>query len=343
MYLYGHIRRWFGLGRTYKLLQISCVAASPSPALRVGETPRSEAWQRRAKGAEASRPGAAVVWPAIDRFVRSVHFERRIETVLPTIKSFAPDVIMINASYLRMLADHADEAVASVMPKVLISTGEPLDEPTRGYVERRLRSPVCQMYGSNETASVALDCVEGRSLHVFADRAIVEVLAKDGRPVAAGEMGEIVVSELLNRGMPLLRYRMRDLGYSSSGTCRCGRSLPLLKSVEGRLVDCVGTADGRLVTPKRILTLMHSIEGLPRCQLVQRSPDAFTLRVYPPDDDRYPNPGGAVAEFIGSLRSELGPEAAIVITEVLADEQPKRKMRPVIVQTPASLRSSPAP
>ena len=159
---------------------------------------------------------------------------------------------MINVSYLRMLAEHAGDTVEAVRPKVLIATGEPLDEPTRSYVERRLGSPVCQMYGSNETGSLALDCLEGRGLHIFSDRAVVEVLSKDGRQVRPGENGEIVVSELLNEGMPLLRYKMRDLGYSSSEMCSCGRSLPLLKSVEGRQIDCIVTPDGRLVTPKRM-------------------------------------------------------------------------------------------
>jgi phenylacetate-CoA ligase len=340
IYLYGHYRRWFGLGRMYKVLQISSVAAA-APKSKPEESSRSPAWQRRARGAEASRPGAAIVWPAIDRFVRSVHFESRIETVLPVIKTFAPDVIMINASYLRMLADHAGETVESVRPKVLISTGEPLDEPTRSYVERRLGSPVCQMYGSNETGSLALDCLEGRGLHIFSDRAIVEVLSKDGEPVSPGEIGEIVVSELLNEGMPLLRYKMRDLGYSSSEMCSCGRSLPLLKSVEGRQIDCITTRDGRLVTPKRILALMHSVERLPRCQLVQRSPDSFTLRVFPGSDTRNPDPDSLISELVGALKSELGLQTDISVSKAQSDEPPKRKMRPVIVQM--SSRPEPSP
>jgi phenylacetate-CoA ligase len=332
IYLYGHFRRWYGLGRMFKVLQISSVSpVAPSLVPKPGEAARSPAWQRRARG-EATRPGAAIFWPAIDRFVRSAHFEKRIETVLPVIKTFAPDVIMINVSYLRMLAERAGETVAEIRPKVLIATGEPLDEPTRSYVERRLGSPVCQMYGSNETGSLALDCLEGRNLHIFSDRAIVEVLSKDGKPVRPGEIGEIVVSELLNQGMPLLRYKMRDLGYSSSEMCPCGRSLPILKSVEGRQIDCITTRDGRLVTPKRILALMHSAEGLPRCQLVQRSQDSFTLRVFPGSGASDPNPDGLISELVAALRSELGSQVDISVSIVQVDEPQKRKMRPVIVQ-----------
>ena len=333
VYLYGHYRNWFGLGMFYKLLQISCVAAAPSIGLTPEEASRSNAWQRRARG--SSRPGSSIMWPAMDRFVRSVHFEKRIETVLPTIESFSPDVIMINASYLRMLADCDGLIDASTKPKVLISTGEPLDEVTRVYVERRLGSPVCQIYGSNETSFVAMDCIEGRSLHIFSDRAIVEVLSKDGEPAPLGELGEIVVTELLNDGMPLLRYKMRDLGYSSSETCPCGRSLPLVKSVEGRQIDCITTNDGRLVTPKRILTLMHSVEGLPRCQLIQRSPDSFTLRVFPGSDTRDNDSGRPISELVEALRIELGSHPDISISKAQSDEQPKRKMRPVMAQMPA--------
>jgi phenylacetate-CoA ligase len=335
LYLYDHYRRWFGLERLYKVLQISSVAASPPPPIVDPKgAAGSGASQRQARG--ASRPGSAIVWPVIDRFARSVHFDRRIETVLPTIEAFSPDAIMINASHLRTLADHAGETVASIRPSVLLATGEPLDEPTRGYVERRLGSPVCQIYGSNETGPLALDCPEGRGLHIFSDRAIVEVLSKEGRPVSPGELGEIVVTELLNDGMPLFRYKTRDLAYSSSESCPCGRSLPLLKSVEGRQIDCITAHDGKVVTPKRILTLMHSVEGLPKCQLIQRAPGSFSLRVFSASDERVLRHDGSIPELLGALRTELGERADISVFGAKGDELPKRKMRPVIVQMSGS-------
>jgi len=340
LYLYDHYRRWFGLGRFYKVLQISSVPPTTRPpGSKPGVATPSSTWKRRARG--ESRAGSSIMWPVIDRFARSVHFDRRIETVLPTIEAFAPDAIMINASHLRMLADHAGETVASVRPKVLFSTGEPLDEPTRGYVERRLGSPVRQMYGSNETGPLALDCLEGSGLHIFSDRAIVEVLSKDGEPVSPGELGEIVVTELMNDGMPLFRYKTRDLAYSSSESCSCGRSLPLLKSVEGRQIDCITTHDGRVVTPKRILTLMHSVEGLPRCQLIQRAPGSFSLRIFSGSDERVSQHDDSIPELLGALRTELGQRADISVSMAQGDELPKRKMRPVIVQMAA--RSEPSP
>ncbi len=332
MYLHDHFRRWFGLGRFYRIMQLS--SHSPSSGTATAQRPRVR---------RSMKAGYAAVRPLIERFARMVYFENSISEAVPSIESFAPDVIMANASYLRLMARHFEESGRKIAftPKILISTGEPLDEPTRDYVERTMGVPVRQMYGSNETGPLALECLEGRRLHTFSDRAIIEVLSVKSEKVRPGELGEIVVTEMTNQGMPLLRYRMQDVGYghdSPGETCPCGRSLSLLlKSVEGRSIDCIRTRDGRLVTPKRVLTLMNAVDGGSSCQLVQRSPDAFTLRVLCRGVT-----SGSVTDLAQSLAEEIGQGSAISVSWEAADGEPKktRKLRPVIVEPPSGPSSS---
>jgi hypothetical protein len=106
--------------------------------------------------------------------------------------------------------------------------------------------------------------------------------------------------------------------------------------VEGRQIDCITAHDGKVVTPKRILTLMHSVEGLPKCQLIQRAPGSFSLRVFSASDERVLRHDGSIPELLGALRTELGERADISVFGAKGDELPKRKMRPVIVQMSGS-------
>ena len=338
VYLYDHFRTWFGLGRLYRVLQLSSLpgALAPPPGSAEAREHSGRVRTKRALGL-----GTHVLRPVVDRFVRLVYFGDDVRTALPTIGGFSPDVIMTNSAYLRRLAQSVDGADWTARPRVLIATGEPLDEPTRGYAEGRLRSKVRQMYGSNETGPLALECLEGTGLHVFSDRAIVEVLSESGDPVPPGRLGEIVVTELTNGGMPLLRYRMLDVGYSSAEACPCGRSLPLLGSVEGRRRDCVTTEDGRLVTPKRILALMHQVDGLPMCQLVQHSPGSFTVRVFVGGGAPDPGVDRLVPALVGSLERELRPSRGISVSRIVDGGEPRGKRRPVVVEVGADRRRVP--
>ena len=84
-------------------------------------------------------------------------------------------------------------------------------------------------------------------LHVNAEHAYVEFLRDDGRPCAQGEDGRIVVTELVNFGMPMIRYEVGDRGVPSNCVCPCGRSLPLMERLVGRVADFLVAEDGSQV------------------------------------------------------------------------------------------------
>jgi len=84
-------------------------------------------------------------------------------------------------------------------------------------------------------------------MHVMAEGLYVEIV-HDGRPARPGELGDVLVTDLLNLAMPLVRYRIRDLASWEEGDCPCGRKLPRLRQVHGRVTDFLVGADGRLVS-----------------------------------------------------------------------------------------------
>ena len=111
-------------------------------------------------------------------------------------------------------------------------------------------------YGSREFMSIAGECECRDGLHIHAENLVVETRDPD-----ADTPSEILVTDLHNYGMPFVRYETGDLGTMTDMPCRCGRGLPRLKAIEGRVLDAMRTADGRTVPGE---FFPHSAEGDPR-------------------------------------------------------------------------------
>jgi phenylacetate-CoA ligase len=120
--------------------------------------------------------------------------------------------------------------------------GEMLYPFQRQIIEAGLGARVIETYGCNETGTVAYECPVG-SIHVFADHVQVEIL-KDGEPVPAGDMGDVVLTCTTNRTMPLIRYQVGDRARLLPDPCSCGRPHPVLSDIQGRSGDMLQTSAG---------------------------------------------------------------------------------------------------
>lgn len=141
--------------------------------------------------------------------------------------------------------------------RALFVGGEPLSPARRARISQIWGVPVVEEYGSTETGSLAGECPHGR-LHLWADRAIFEVLDPDTGTLSAEGSGQLVVTPLYRQAMPLLRYNLADDVEVSTGPCECGWQLPTVR-VLGRSAfgHRVGPA---LVTQARLEELVF---GLP--------------------------------------------------------------------------------
>lgn len=144
-----------------------------------------------------------------------------------------PSALYGSASAL-LEAGRALDGLGCRLPvRAVFTTGEVLPAATRAALAGLFHAPVLDVYGTPETKEIAWECPFG-GRHVNADVLHVEVLGPDGAVLPTGEEGEIVVSLLVNRAMPLLRYRTGDRGYLLPDRCACGCALPLLAVVSGR-------------------------------------------------------------------------------------------------------------
>ena len=136
--------------------------------------------------------------------------------------------------------------------------------------------PVYDTYSAAEFGPLALQCPHHEHLHVQSENLLVEILADDGAPCAPGETRRVVVTDLHNFAMPLIRYSLGD--YAMAGpACPCGRGLPVIARIAGRssnmAVDPTGRRFWPLLSPKFWLDT-----PIAQRQLIQKSPSRIELR-----------------------------------------------------------------
>jgi len=172
--------------------------------------------------------------------------------------------------------------ITSVRPRGVISTSMMLLPSERAVIETAFGCRVTDRYGCEEVGLIACECEEHRGLHVNADHLYLECLNEDGTPAAAGEPGELVITDLINTGQPLIRYRIEDVAVPSSRACPCGRGLPLIESVVGRTADFLVRPDGSLVAGVSLVErTLTAIPGIEQLQIVQETADLIVLNVVP--------------------------------------------------------------
>lgn len=148
------------------------------------------------------------------------------------------------AQLARHVRAHHPQAPAQLAPFVKLG-GEQVYDFQREEIARHLGARVFESYGSTEMGPIAHECPYG-SRHIMADHVRLEIFDGD-RPAPPGEFGDIVVTSLFNRAMPLVRCRIGDRGRISPDPCPCGLPHPVLAELVGRAADLFATADGRLV------------------------------------------------------------------------------------------------
>ena len=154
------------------------------------------------------------------------------------IKCF-PNSLMVFAAFL------ADRGYSVPPVKAISCTGESLYDWQRDFFEKIFDAKVYERYATKEAGIIAAECVAGDGLHIFTDGSFVEVLDDNGRPAEPGTIGRIVVTDLVNRGTPLIRYDIGDLAeVAAVGPCACGSNLPKLARVIGRDRDILIDSNG---------------------------------------------------------------------------------------------------
>jgi len=165
----------------------------------------------------------------------------------------------------------------------VITTGEPLYDHQRRLISSAFHCDVFDSYRSREAGPLAQECEEHHGLHINAESLYIEVVPPDKKEDYDPGIGDIVVTDLMNLGMPLIRYKMGDMGIISRRQCPCGRGLPLLEQITGRSADMLFTPDGKQITAgSLVLYLVDEAPGtLGQVQIIQDKRDHLLIRMTP--------------------------------------------------------------
>jgi phenylacetate-CoA ligase len=207
-----------------------------------------------------------------------VHFGEPIERKLEIIERERPTLLQGYPSVLLDIMSHLPEERLRTLPlRYLVSCGEVLDSHARRLLEEAFQLPLINHYGAMEFGYMAWQCPEFEGLHLNEDMFVFEVL-RDGRQVADGEEGEVVVTSLHQDAMPFIRYRLGDRARILGRHCPCGRGLATIEILMGRTTDRILRRDGTEANPHLFHLLYHEVRGLFQYQIIQRSPDHFRVR-----------------------------------------------------------------
>ncbi len=190
----------------------------------------------------------------VDNFVRWLRSEQEVVLV-----AYARSLLWF-CQYLKR------QGLGGFSIKSAILSAESVSAEERQLIESVLRCPTFERYGCREFAVVASECEARDGMHLCSDTLLVEFNA-GGRAALPGEAGEILVTDLLNTAMPMIRYRIGDVGAPMAGSCGCGRGLPRMAMVAGRVTDFIHTPDGRWLSGIAINTYL--ISKMPAVRQVQ--------------------------------------------------------------------------
>lgn len=210
-----------------------------------------------------------------------------LAAVVATIRRERPQVILCYTQAGAALARWVVERGARTWGTIPVICGaERLFEADRKVLEEAFGPAVFETFGCREVMLIGSECEAHDGLHVSMENLLVEVLVREGdrtRPAREGEMGEVVVTDLHNLGMPFIRYANGDLAVAGKTTrCACGRTLPRLGSIEGRVTETLRDAEGNpvsgLVFNLLFVPLAHTVRHF---QAVQHVDGSVTLRLAP--------------------------------------------------------------
>jgi phenylacetate-CoA ligase len=198
-----------------------------------------------------------------------------------------------------------------------ITWGDTVYAHYREAIEAAFHTRLFDTYGCAEGMQIAAQCAEGSAYHVHALDVIVEYLDDDMIPVKPGERGNIVVTRLHPGPMPLIRYRIGDVGISGGDrSCSCGRGFELMESIVGRETDVILTPSGNRLIVHFFTGIMEHYPQVRVFQVVQEAPDSLLIRIVP--GEGYSESVGH--EFVGKLRQAGAADMTIRVQPV--DEVP---------------------
>lgn len=267
--------------------------------------------------------------------LRSVLSNRRyipvgepVERILERLAALRPDVLAGYGSHVEALFKLvAHRGLPMQLPRVVQYGGEAMSAEGTELIESHFGVPVLSNYNAVEAFKIGHACELRRGYHLYEDLCDLWLAEPDGAPCPPGERGEVVISNLVNRGTVLLNYRLGDFARLSPHPCDCGRTSTVLSAVEGRKSEIIHLPSGEIVHPFALFPVTKRYrDDVARWQVVQQEPARFELKLVLHEPDAFER---IAQPFARALSGVLGG-ATVDATQHQALGTPGRKHVPVV-------------
>lgn len=193
------------------------------------------------------------------------------------VNAYQPTALVSYVNPLFELAKYIIEHKLSVhSPKTILTGAEPLYDHQRQTIEQAFKCNVYDTFGCREFMLMSAECQKNKNLHINSDHLVVETLDDNGKSIT-GHSGDLVITDLYNYGMPLIRYVNGDRATLVNEQCDCGNPLPLMKSVDGRKLDIIKTPSGQTIPGELFPHLFKEFKGISRFQVKQSKLDELHI------------------------------------------------------------------
>lgn len=227
-------------------------------------------------------------WMRNETFLNTFRMtEKDMEEFIACINHKRPAMILAYVQSARELAQYIERnGKYIVAPKGMMTSAGVLDEDTYKLLKRVFRCPIINRYGSREMGDMACSCDRNEGLHINLFTSYIEIVDDRGMECDTEEDGNILTTSLVDYSMPIIRYAIGDRGACTDKKCSCGRGMPLMKYVKGRVIDIFTAADCAKVDGEFFTHLFYVESQVKQFQVIQHSIENIEIKVVFYDDVR---------------------------------------------------------
>ncbi len=229
-------------------------------------------------------------------------------------RQFQPDMIFGHSHSIYIFAKFLlAQNITDLRPQGIVATSMMLLEHERHTIEEAFKTKISNRYGCEEVGLIAVECEQHNGMHINSSHIILECLDENDQPVPYGTPGKLVITDLNNYAMPLIRYRVEDVGVLSERMCTCGRTTPILERLEGRVADFLKKPDGGQVAGVSLVErTLTKIPGIEQMQLVQEQLHEIIINRVKGPEYTLATDSALLTEF----SQVFGPDVTLVIQDV---------------------------
>jgi len=238
--------------------------------------------------------------------------ESKMDRFARQLARYKPKLIVSYTSALYLFARYLKyRGIYNVKSEAVVTEAHKLFPEQRELIEEVFGCKVFDLYGSREMSTIAGECHQHNGYHIFTPNVVLEFV-KDGQPVSPGETGEIIATNLHNYALPFIRYKSEDLGVLSDRKCQCGRGLPLMQDMTGRINDMLIGSDGKYISGHIFFAIIRNKWWARQFQVNQDKDRNITLKIV-----AEPHPAESELESIKqNIQQKFGDEIKIDVALV---------------------------